>query len=68
MSVSRICVAGHTEMCRREGGTIIHLATGQDMKLHGVDRVNRYKATAKGEDSGFIRQGRSCLRKRLGHP
>lgn len=39
----------------KEGGTILHLASGQETRFHTVDNVCRLKASPGG-DSGFSRQ------------
>lgn len=50
MSVSRVCDAGQSVMLRKNGGTIPHLATGQETKFHRVDNVYRLKARVIGGD------------------
>lgn len=45
------CDARHASRFTSDGGTIRHLATGQDMRFHWVEKVYRLKARAQGADS-----------------
>lgn len=57
MSVSPICDAGNTVTFREVGGSIVHLATGQETRLHLMGNVYRLTVRVYESGSRFSRQG-----------
>lgn len=57
MRASQSCGAGHMATLRKDGGTILHLASGQEMRFCNLDNAYRLTATGNGEESDFGMQG-----------